>query len=400
VACHKNVTPAIVADFGEGRMGQKGLDCLACHNAEGKSRPDVREHNGYKIVTVVTPRDCATCHPQEAKEFQESHHAKAAQFIGSLDNMLGEMVGGTPAANVGCRQCHGSEIKVAADKRLDPTTWPNTGIGRINPDGSSGACSACHARHGFSVAQARQPEGCGKCHLGPDHPQLEVYNESKHGILFYASQERLNLALPGGKWVVGKDHLYPTCASCHMSATPRQAATHDVGARISWTLRPAISKKLDNWEKKRAAMQDVCSQCHAAGYVDNFYKQFDALVTLYNDKFASPATDIMNKLRADKKLSDTPFDEELEWVYYELWHHEGRRARHGASMMGPDYAWWHGLYEVAKHFYNEFLPLAEHLSPGVSKAALDMPEHKWIKGLSKEEIQRQLEFYRERYGQQ
>jgi hypothetical protein len=48
-------------------------------------------------------------------------------------------------------------------------------------------------------------------------------------------------------------------------------------------------------------------------------------------------------------------DEKLEWIYYELWHHEGRRARHGASMSGPDYPWWHGIYEVAKSFYMEFL---------------------------------------------
>ena len=26
-------------------------------------------------------------------------------------------------------------------------------------------------------AQARQPETCGKCHLGPDHPQKEIYEE-------------------------------------------------------------------------------------------------------------------------------------------------------------------------------------------------------------------------------
>jgi len=26
-----------------------------------------------------------------------------------------------------------------------------------------------------------------------------------------------------------------------------------------------------------------------------------------------------------------------------MWHHEGRRARMGTAMMGPDYAWWHGF---------------------------------------------------------
>ena len=400
VSCHKVVTPGIVADWRKSTMGALGHDCTICHGAENKDRPDVREHNGAKIITVVTPEDCGVCHEQEAREFQASHHAQAAQFIGSLDNMLGEMVGGAPAANVGCRQCHGSEVKLTADRRPDPTAWPNTGIGRINPDGSTGACSACHARHRFSVSQARQPEDCAKCHLGPDHPQKEVYDESKHGILFYATRAMQNLTQPGGQWIVGKDNLYPTCASCHMSATPQQAATHDVGARISWTLRPAVSKKQDNWEQKRAAMRQVCNQCHAAGYVDNFYKQFDAAVALYDSKFGKPATDLMTKLRADKKLTDTNFDEDLEWVYYELWHHEGRRARHGAAMMGPDYAWWHGLYDVAKVFYTEFLPMAEKLEPGITKPVLDMPEHQWTRGLSKEEIQRQLEFYQQRYGQQ
>jgi hypothetical protein len=48
-------------------------------------------------------------------------------------------------------------------------------------------------------------------------------------------------------------------------------------------------------------------------------------------------------------------------VWYELWHHEGRRARHGVSMMGPDYTHWHGTYEVAKHFYSEMVPELEHL---------------------------------------
>ena len=42
-------------------------------------------------------------------------------------------------------------------------------------------------------------------------------------------------------------------------------------------------------------------------------------------------------------------------------HHQvGRRARHGASMMGPDYTHWHGMYEVSKHYYTEFLPAVVH----------------------------------------
>ena len=39
---------------------------------------------------------------------------------------------------------------------------------------------------------------------------------------------------------------------------------------------------------------------------------------------------------------------DLDWIWFEIWHHEGRRARHGASMMSPGYRHWHGKYEVAK----------------------------------------------------
>ena len=61
------------------------------------------------------------------------------------------------------------------------------------PDGSHGTFAACHGRNSFSSAVARQPENCGKCHLGPDHLQIEIYNESKHGIEFRANIAKMNL---------------------------------------------------------------------------------------------------------------------------------------------------------------------------------------------------------------
>ena len=36
-------------------------------------------------------------------------------------------------------------------------------------------------------------------------------------------------------------------------------------------------------------MQDVCAQCHGPTYTNGLYAQFDALVNLYNNKFAVPA---------------------------------------------------------------------------------------------------------------
>ena len=403
IGCHEAQSPSFVKEWRISKHAKKSVDCYACHKAQ-KGEPDGMEHNVFTIAVLVTPKDCAKCHPREVKEMTESHHAKAADILNSADNYLGEVLGGPEVVAVGCRQCHGSNVKVLANGKLDTDSWPNTGIGRINPDGSKGSCSACHARHNFSKAQAREPQTCGKCHLGPDHPQIEVYQESKHGILYESFKDRMNMKKD--KWVVGKDYsAAPTCATCHMSATPNQAVTHDVGARISWTLRPPISKKLENADKRRDSMKDVCSSCHSAPFVTGFYKQFDNLVDLYDNKFAKPATAIRDELMEKGKLTKANFDDKLDWIYWELWHHEGRRARHGAAMSGPDYAWWHGIYDVAKNFYTEFLPEVKRVAGPelykelVKKYLESDVRHEWFtKGMSKEQLEKIQKFYNERYG--
>jgi len=287
-------------------------------------------------------------------------------------------------------------VKVLANGKLDPTTWPNEGIGRVNPDGSKGSCSICHSRHTFSIAIARQPESCGYCHLGPDHPQAEIYNESKHGVTYRTLISQMNLDSPS--WVLGKDYdAAPTCDTCHMGATTKLAATHDVGQRISWNLRPEIAIHQQNWQAKRQTMESVCLNCHASDWVNNFYIQFDNVVSLGNEKFFGPAKEIMAELTKAGKISTTPFDAPIKWTYFELWHHEGRRARMGASMNGPDYVQWHGFYDVAKIFYADFLPEAENLLPGVTARVRAMPAHQWLKGLSPEERKRIQEFYEKRY---
>ena len=70
-------------------------------------------------------------------------------------------------------------------------------------------------------------------------------------------------------------------------------------------------------------------------------------------------------------------------------------------MSGPDYTWWHGLYEVSKHFYTEFIPRARELDTAlVDEVLKKMPEHNWFtKGLSPEMIKEILDFYSQRYGQ-
>jgi hypothetical protein len=203
--------------------------------------------------------------------------------------------------------------------------------------------------------------------LGPDHPQKEIYEESKHGILFFSNIDKMNLA--SNKWVVGEDYwAAPNCATCHMSATKTQDVTHDIGMRISWNNRPPVSIRPEvsdakmglpgkevPWQVRRNNMQDVCLNCHNQAWVENFYIQYDGLIELYNEKFAKPCGELNTLAQAVKPVPG-PFTHETDWAYWELWHHEGRRARHGASMMAPDYTHWHGTYDVAKTFYAHYVP--------------------------------------------
>ncbi len=480
--CHRTDNPALVMEWEYSRHAQFGVGCVDCHTAE-KGEVDAWQHEGVYVSALVTPKDCAKCHVKQHEEFSRSHHARAGEILASLDNVLAEKVAGMPGniadAVNGCWQCHGSIIKFKRDAQgailrtgkenkpvIDPDTWPNSGMGRLNPDGSRGSCHACHSRHAFQAKLSRSPENCGKCHMGPDHPQIEIYNESKHGIAFYANRDRMALDKQGD-WVLGRDYsAAPTCATCHISSymTPQGvavASTHDVGERISWTLRPVVSTKLNlviyedgsredyphtralpkigdevqtvakvvkneelvsrtvprrvarivTWEERRQKMKGACLNCHNDTYVDNFYHQFDSLVVLYNEKFAKPAQQFMKDLKADGVLKkNAPFEHKVQWVFWELWHHEGRRARHGASMMGPDYTHWHGMYEVSKHYYVNFLPevikAAATKGPAMKRKyeqkvaqLLAQPEHLWMKGLNPEEAEALRKMYKERYNE-
>ncbi|MFH1681025.1 MAG: multiheme c-type cytochrome [Candidatus Eisenbacteria bacterium] len=395
MTCHKEKSPGIYNQWYMSKHSAHNVTCIDCHGAE-RGEPDAFPHEGATIATLVTPKDCGGCHPKETGEVDASHHATAGLILESQDAYLAETAGGRPAAIAGCESCHGSKVKIDPDSpnRLARESWPNSGIGRLNPDGSKGSCNACHTRHSFSKAQARRPEACSKCHLGPDHPQKEVYEESKHGNAYYTHIDDMNL--DADRWVVGIDYFEaPTCATCHMSAAPGEGLSHDVGQRISWTLRPPVSNMKENWREKRENMQKMCTSCHGLEFVRGHYFQMDGVVQLYNKKFAEPAGRIMTVIR-ERGLLENPssFGNKIEWTYWELWHHEGRRARHGASMMGPDYTWWHGIYDVAQHFYFKFLPEARHYDDPEVNALIDDllendPFHQWM-GRPTDEIKADL----------
>ncbi len=485
VNCHLKENRSLVAQWENSPHAAAKDGQISCYNCHAANEGDelAYEHEGALIKTILSPMDCNYCHERETKEMTNSHHATAGQIMASLDNVLGEVICSmedkADAAN-GCWQCHGSIIKIMKDKdgkpmlnenkavMLDPMTWPNTGIGRLNPDGSKGSCMACHSKHSFRSSVARQPENCGKCHLGPDHPQMEVYTESKHGIAYNASVREAGMngmnILKDGKWVLGKDYYNaPTCSTCHMGAYVKlngavEPNTHNVGDRISWTLRPKVSVKLNraiftdgsvsdiagdipprpgqkvkvkdyvvkdgkfnkvttekqikeviSWKDRRQSMKGACKSCHGVQQIDNFYTQFDALVVTYNEKFAKPTKRLYGMAKKDGLIHGSTFHTELGWYWWELWHHQGRRARHGAAMMGPDYTHWHGMYDVAEVFYFKFIPELMHLASehGMADkykkeidALMAKPEHAWYKEGFDADIMKEIsKEYEERYKQ-
>ncbi|HYA12328.1 MAG TPA: multiheme c-type cytochrome, partial [Thermodesulfovibrionales bacterium] len=238
ISCHDNYTPGIVKDWLSSRhakttpsealkkpalerrisaeslpkeLSEYAVGCYECHSLNPESHKDNFAHLGFNINVIASPNDCKACHPTEAKQFSGSKKSHAIKNlmensiyktlvntitgVRQIDN--GRIVSGKPSESTlheTCLGCHGTKVEAKGTKNVATkmgdivvpylTNWPNQGVGRENPDGSFGACTACHARHGFSIEVARKPYACAECHLEPDVPAWNIYKESKHGNIF------------------------------------------------------------------------------------------------------------------------------------------------------------------------------------------------------------------------
>jgi len=180
--------------------------------------------------------------------------------------------------------------------------------------------------------------------MGPDHSQIEIYEESKHGVIFQAQETLLNLdASP--KTLTTRDMFIPTCATCHMSGINGLGVTHDPSERLSYYLANAITDKRPNYAVAQAKMKQVCSQCHTPPLIDRVYSQAEKVVDSTNQRVRT-AQDIVNGLRTQGILSGPPFSQPIDFVYFDLWHYDGRTSKHGAFMGGADFVQWHGNYPM------------------------------------------------------
>ncbi|MFH1738751.1 MAG: multiheme c-type cytochrome, partial [bacterium] len=158
IACHRFTSSALYTQWSSSRHAEQDIGCYECHKAEQED-PDLFMHEGFGISIIVSPLDCAECHETQVEDYAGSLHAAAENILkqNPMANEIGYVLLGEPVARLSCMDCHGTAVQVVEGGKLDPNSWPNTGVGRLNPDGSRGACSACHQRHKFSKAQARRP---------------------------------------------------------------------------------------------------------------------------------------------------------------------------------------------------------------------------------------------------
>jgi hydroxylamine dehydrogenase len=438
ISCHETVTPGIVADWKTSLHSQNSFSmaaqkpeterrvssaevlknlndvvvgCYECHGLNPDNHKDNFEHFGYKINIVVSPNDCSTCHKTEADQYAESKKANALDNLQKnpvyhtlvnttlgVKDVKGNRITFTDAThftkNEACYACHGTEIIVEGTRTVSTdlgdieipklTDWPNQGVGRINPDGSHGSCTACHPRHCFSIEIARQPHTCEQCHLEPDVPAYNIYEESKHGNIFETQKEKWNWEdVP---WKLGIDFKTPTCAVCHNSLVVNSQGdiivnrSHDFGSRL-WVRvfgliyshpQPKSGKTYeikdrdglplpitfndipakdflissDEQTTRKANMMKICSACHGNDWVTSYFEKMDNTLK-ETDKMVAAATDLVSSAWKEK-LADNknPFDEAIEQMWIQQWLFYANSVRYSSAMSGPDYAafkngWWY-----------------------------------------------------------
>ncbi len=347
VTCHRRSTPGIVEQYGHSTMAAAEVRCQNCHEVEAEY-PGAVAHEGTFVLATPTTAMCKKCHSQEVAQFNQSRHALPAYVavVGAeaLSPAHLQQYEAVPEGSFSPDRMRNAIFAMEGPAMSRFTCEPCHNVGKPALDGSVGQCQKCHLRHEFSLEQARKPETCNNCHIGPDHPQWEIYEESAHGIAYHTGGDRWHWdATPGT--LTPADFPAPTCATCHISGFGASGTTHDVGDRLTWYLFAPISSRRPVWQENKVRMQNTCRTCHNQNFVETFYADADRATERVNE-WVEQSNQIIEPLKRRGLLTEAPFDEPIDFVYFELWHHWGRTAKFGVWMQGADYAQWHGAYEL------------------------------------------------------
>jgi formate-dependent nitrite reductase cytochrome c552 subunit len=168
--CHASRQIRLVETWEKSRHAQHGVGCYECHKADPQDHAAKNGHFSFSVQLPVSPLTCAACHQQQYASFASSSHAMAYETIRDAPLRKESPV----LFEQSCAVCHGNDMQMLRGRPVG-NSWPNHGIGRINTDGSRGSCAACHGHHDDSLARARSPETCGRCHRGDTGPAYEAW---------------------------------------------------------------------------------------------------------------------------------------------------------------------------------------------------------------------------------
>ena len=341
--CHVEVTPGIVKQHLDSPHAnpKKASDQVRCHDCHGTNHATMDDFAKAEMPTAET---CGECHRKQLKQHREGKHDLGWMVMKSQIAWHGQPGSITEEGYRGCSGCHkiGKKgLMGVTDGNLDPTPKYDDGKEAASYRYGNVQCDACHTRHTFRKSEAKDPRACSNCHMGFDHPQWEMYNSSKHGIIW---------GIEGHE----EDSRAPTCQSCHLMEGDHAVKTAwgFLGLRIptkenvlalidaapslegplttlaaalpsghyidldddpQWTFDRALILQaagvLDanlqpterfveivvqaqaargpedfNWIRK--AMKANCNKCHAKGFVDAHMKASDEIVRAADHEFA------------------------------------------------------------------------------------------------------------------
>jgi hypothetical protein len=280
-----------------------------------EGEPDAFEHEGQWIATIVSPKDCARCHAKEVEEFAtpttRRAPASSARWTTPWPRSSRATGAWSPAPSPGRQRRGGQRLLAVPRQRGQGPARRQARPGHLAQHGDRPHQSRRLRRLLLRMPQPARllglpgppPRQLRQVPHGPDHPQKEIYYESKHGIAF-RQHRRLNMDSPSGS--SARTTAAPTCATCHMTpgdATQAAGAGDPRRGHADQLEQPAgasrsargSDKKMGlpgadvNWQTPPQQHEDVCINCHEQQWVDNFYVQYDSLIELYHRSSPSPA---------------------------------------------------------------------------------------------------------------
>lgn len=355
VTCHTKVTPGVVKQHLEGKMGKSGqVDCSSCHGSDHQKMDDAN------MAKMPTPATCAECHEKQVKQFKDGKHDLAWIASSSMPMMAHQPKAVAGEGYKGCSSCH----KIGAKPEATAKTMRY----------GHAQCDACHTRHSFKKSEAKDPRACQTCHMGFDHPQWEMWSTSKHGTIW-------QIEGPEGTRA-------PTCQTCHMQDGDHKVMTSwgflavrlpeddkdwmndrvtilqalgvldDKGtptARLDLVKAGKVARLTkEEFQQERDKMQKTCAKCHGESYAKKQLDEADMVVKDV-DKIFAEAIRVVQGLYQDgilTKPAGWDFAPDLLQFYeakssveqdlYVMFLEYRMRAFQGAFHMNPDYMHWYG----------------------------------------------------------